>query len=142
MGRIMAKLKLSNNTDRDMAARGLIAANEVRSIEIEALVDTGATQLALPADVVEQLGLPASGTRKARDAQGVVIDLPWVGGVRLELLGREMTCDALVVPTGATALIGQIVLEQLDLLVDPKSRELCVNPESPDVPLLDLMHVA
>jgi hypothetical protein len=39
-------------------------------------------------------------------------------------------------------LIGQIPLEELDLVVDPKSRELSVNPASPDMPLLDLMAVA
>jgi hypothetical protein len=53
-----------------------------------------------------------------------------------------MTADALVLPAGATPLIGQLQLEALDLIVDPKSRELRVNPESPDMPLLDLMHVA
>jgi hypothetical protein len=42
----------------------------------------------------------------------------------------------------ATALIGQIPLEELDLIVDPKSRSLKVNPASPDVPLLDLLSVA
>ena len=119
-----------------------MSTESVRCVEIEALVDTGTTQLALPADVVEKLGIPPSGTRKARDARGQVIELPWVGGVRIEILGREMTCDALVLPEGATALIGQIPLEGLDLVVDPKSREVSVNPASPDMPLLDLMAVA
>lgn len=38
--------------------------------------------------------------------------------------------------------VRSVVIEALDLVVDPKSRELRVNPESPDMPLLDLMHVA
>jgi hypothetical protein len=46
---------------------------------------------------------------------------------------------ALVVPAGSTALIGQIPLEALDLVVDPKSRDVRVNPASPDVPCLDLL---
>jgi hypothetical protein len=45
-------------------------------------------------------------------------------------------------PPGSTPLIGQIPLEGLDLVVNPKSRELTVNPASPDVPRLDLLHVA
>ena len=53
-----------------------------------------------------------------------------------------MNCDALVIARGATPLIGQVQLEVLDLIVDPKSRGLRVNPESPDVPLMDLMAVA
>ncbi|MBI4703536.1 MAG: hypothetical protein HY744_20690, partial [Deltaproteobacteria bacterium] len=58
---------------------------------------------------------------------------------RLEILGRETTCDALVLPEGATALVGQIPLEALDLVVDPKSREVTVNPASPDAPLFELL---
>jgi len=139
MGKVMNKIKLTNNTDHDNSLQGELAVEAVRTIEIEALVDTGATQLAIPADVVRYLGLPISGVRRARDARGITIELPWVGGLRIEILGREMTCDALVLPEGATPLIGQIPLEQLDLIVDPKTREARVNPASPDMPLLDLM---
>ena len=138
----MTNLKITNNTDYDNAAEGLIAASRVRSVEVEALVDTGATMLALPEDVVAALGMPYAGQRKVRDARGIVVSVPWVGGLRIEILGREMTCDALVLPRGATPLIGQIPLEALDLIVDPKSREVSVNPASPDAPLLDLLSVA
>jgi predicted aspartyl protease len=62
-----------------------------------------------------------------------------VGGVRVEILGRRMLTDALVEDPGATPLVGQIPLEALDLVVDPKSRDLSVNPASPDAPLLDLL---
>jgi clan AA aspartic protease len=142
MGKVMTRIKVSNATDLELVGRGLMAAGDVRSIEIEALVDTGATMLALPEDVAAKLAAPSLGKRKARDARGIVIELEWIGNLRLEILGREMTTDALILPAGATALIGQIPLEALDLLVDPKSRELRVNPESPDMPLLDLMRVA
>jgi hypothetical protein len=57
----------------------------------------------------------------------------------LEVLGRDMSCDALVLPAGSSALLGQIPLEALDLIVDPKSRELKVNPASPDMPQLDMV---
>jgi len=50
-----------------------------------------------------------------------------------------MTCDALVMPTGTTPLIGQLQLEALDLIVDSKSRDVMVNPASPDMPMLDLL---
>jgi clan AA aspartic protease len=136
---VMAKLKITNNTDADKALEGLISAEQVRSVVIEALVDTGATTLAIPEEVVRALGVRVRGTLQARDARGHIIDLPWVGGLRIEILCREMTCDALVLPEGAAALIGQIQLEGLDLIVDPKSRDVRVNPRSPEVPLLDLM---
>ena len=63
-------------------------------------------------------------------------------GDRITILGRETVINALVEAAGTTPLIGQIPLEELDLLVDPKSRELLVNPASPDAPLLDLLSVA
>ena len=138
----MTKLKLTNNTDFDNAREGLIEPEAVRSITVDALVDTGATMLAIPEEAAEATGLPYWGTRKIRDALGVVTEVPWIGGLRIEILGREMTCDALVLPRGTTPLIGQIPLEGLDLVVDPKSQEVRVNPASPDAPLMDLMRVA
>ena len=135
----MNRIKLTHSTDHDLAERGLLEPDKVRSAEVEALVDTGATMLTLPADLVERLGFPVMRVRKARLANGEVVDVPYVGNVRFEVLGRDMTCDALVMPTGSTPLIGQMQLEGLDLIVDPKNREVRVNPESPDTPLLDLL---
>lgn len=135
----MAKLKLSNSFDEENVRRGLMKPEEVRSIEIEALVDTGATMLVLPAEVVAKLGMAESGRRKVRYANGSVAEVPWVGGIRLEVLGRDGVFSAMVEAEGSTPLLGQIPLEELDLVVDPKSREVHVNPASPDAPLIDLL---
>jgi clan AA aspartic protease len=139
MGRVMVKIKLSNNTDLSNATGGLIEAGAVRTVELEGLVDTGATMLVLPADAVERLGLLPDGERTVKYANGQLAKVPRVTGVRIEILGRDMTCDALVEPAGTMPLIGQIPLEGLDLVVDPKSRDVTVNPASPDSPLMDLM---
>ena len=135
-------IKVTNATDLGNAAAGLIAPETVRSESLEAFVDTGATMLALPADLVARLGLPVMDMRKVRLANGAVEEVPCVTRLEFEVLGRRMGCDALVLPAGATALIGQLQLEGLDLIVDPKAREVRVNPASPDVPLLDLLAVA
>jgi clan AA aspartic protease len=142
MGRVVTQLKLTNHSDVVNAASGVVPGGEPRSISVEALVDTGATMLAIPEELVEALGVMVLGMRRARDARGVTVEIPWVGGLLIEILGRQMTCDALVLPRGAMALIGQIPLEALDLVVDPKTREARVNPASPDMPLLDLMALA
>ena len=68
--------------------------------------------------------------------------VPWVVGVKLEIRGREAVVSALVGPAGSTPLIGQIPLEEMDFVVDPKSRELRPNPASPDAPVLDLLRAA
>lgn len=52
----------------------------------------------------------------------------------IELLGRE-TIEAAMV-TGDEVLIGQTVLETLDLLVDCKNQRLISNPAHPDQPVL------
>jgi clan AA aspartic protease len=135
----METIRLSNFVDEERARAGDIEEAEVRALEVEALVDTGATMLMLPADVVARLGLREVGRRKVRYPEGRLGDVGWVAGVRLEVLGRDGIFDALVESAGTTPLIGQIPLEELDLHVDPKSRRLFVNPASPDAPLLDLL---
>src|SRR4029078_1383173 len=97
---------------------------------------TGATTMVLPADVVERLGRQPTEHRKVRYADGRVAGVPGVSDRRVVSLGRGAVISALVEAPGTTALIGQIPLEELDLLVDPKSRELRVNPASPETPVL------
>ena len=135
----METIKLTNDYDFQAAADGWIDPDRVRAVEMEALVDTGATTLVLPAEVVERLGLPVRGFRRIRYADERVVEVPWVGGVKLEIRGRESLGSALVGPAGSTALIGQIPLEEMDFVVDPKSRELRANPRPPDAPLLDVL---
>jgi predicted aspartyl protease len=106
----MAQLKLTNIVDQQNAADGLLAPKAVRTETIEALVDTGATLLILPADVVQRLGFVQGGRRPVRYANGTVEEVPWVRAVGIEILGREMTCDALVVPAGS-GLVGRFPLE-------------------------------
>jgi len=50
MGKIMTRMKLSNSADLENVRRGLMKPEEVRSVELEALVDTGATMLKVWAD--------------------------------------------------------------------------------------------
>jgi clan AA aspartic protease len=135
----MTKVKLTNTVDVQEGERGLLRPDEVRRVEVEALVDTGATMLAVPRDVADKLGLRERGRRRVRYADGRVADVPWVGPITVEILGRETMCDALVEAAGTTPLIGQIPLEALDLVVDPRTRDVSVNPASPDMPMLDLL---
>jgi len=141
MGKVMAKIKLTNVVDQGNAHRGALRPDQVRTLELEGLVDTGATTLVIPAEVAEALGLREIGRRSVRLADGSVRDFPQMSELHIEILGRGMSCDAIAMPT-KTLLIGQIPLEGLDLIVDPKSRDLAVNPDSPDVPMLDAMHAA
>ena len=137
----MTKLKLTNNTDLILARTGKLPQERVRSVQIDALVDTGAVTLVLPEDLCRRLGLPFQGTRRVRYANGTTASIPWTSA-RVEILGRDTVCETFVEAAGTTPLIGQVPLETLDLLVDPGTRDLRVNPASPDAPLLDLLAVA
>ena len=138
----MTKLRLWNNVDLGMVARGLLPAAAVRTEEVDALVDTGATMLVLPADLCQRLAFGILPPRSVTLADGKEKEVPHVGDVRLSILGRDMQCDALVMPAGTTPLIGQVQLEVLDLIVDARSREVRVNPAHPDAPIVDLLAVA
>ena len=138
----MEKIKLTNDYELTQVEAGTLEASTVRTVEIEALVDTGVTMMMLPADVVARLGVPVRGHRKVRYADSRVEEVPWVSGVRIDVKGRNAVVSALVGPAGSTALLGQIPLEEMDFVVDPKSRELRPNPASPDAPVLDLLRAA
>ena len=134
----MATLKLTNAFDQLLAARGLLEAAEVRETEVEALVDTGATLLVLPDEVVTRLGLDEIDRRPVRYADGRREERAIVGPVRLEVIGRHGNFSAVREKPGTTPLIGQVVLEELDLIVNPGSEELLPDPDSPDAPMVDI----
>ncbi len=138
----MQKIKLTNYSDIVLAERGHLRREQIRTMEIEALIDTGASTLILPADVVAHLGFAQVEVRKMRLADGSLIDSPRVSGIHLEICGRDMFTSAYVMPAGTTPLIGQIPLEELDLIVDPKRQELRPNPEHPDGPIIEALAAA
>jgi predicted aspartyl protease len=92
--------------------------------------------LVLPQAVVKELGLPVGGKIKVRYADGRRAQGREAKGVHVELLGRDAVFDALIEPKRDTGLIGAIVLEALDLLVD--SRRSRLIPRDPDGPFYEI----
>ena len=138
MGRVIVEIELSNSTDEELKRRDP-SAPEVRKIKQKVLVDTGATMLSIPEDQIAKLGLPvlrqatsryADGRREVRNVYGPAI---------VKILNRTGAVEVLAGHIGQPALLGQIPLEGLDLLVDPRRQRLIANPESPDMPMVDLM---
>lgn len=104
---------------------------QVRRQTIRATVDSGATKLVLPEALVNELGLPRGDKIKVRYADGRSAVRQGAEGAYVELLGRHGTFSAVVEPKRDTALLGAIVLENLDLLIDcPNER---VVPRDPKV---------
>jgi clan AA aspartic protease len=134
MGEVRIKIKLANAVDEELVQRGLLNPNLLRTYETEALIDTGAVRTVLPEAIVQNLGLRIRGQQTAQYANGTEESVNVTGPVIIEIEGRETIEAALVL--GDTVLIGQTVLETLDLLVDCKNQRLIPNPDHPNYPIL------
>jgi clan AA aspartic protease len=125
MGRFFVDVEIVNNRDLAVALAGQLDPAKVRRKTIRALVDSGATLMVLPQAVAKELGLPAKKNKvKVRYADGRRGLRVEVDDVRVYLLGRDAAFSAIVEPKRDTALLGAVVLETLDLLVDCNNQHL------------------
>lgn len=136
IGEVRVKVKLTNAGDEVLVRRGLLTADKVRSYEANALVDTAAVRSVLPREVVQRLGLATVGKSRATYANDLSEDVDITEIVGIELVGRRTTEEALVL--GSEVLIGQTVLESLDLQVDCTSHRVVGNPAQPDQPVIKI----
>ena len=133
MGEVRVKARLTNAVDEELVRRGLLEPDRVRTYEADALVDTGAVRMVLPPHIVARLGLATRGRRMAEYADGRKESVEVTGPLVVELEGRDTLEEALVL--GDEVLIGQTVLEKLDLFVDCQRGRLVPNPAHPDQPV-------
>lgn len=133
MGEIRVKVKLTNAADEGLFRRGKLPAESIRTYEADAMVDTRAVRSVIPVHVQERLGLESRGHRIAEYADGRKDTVAVTESLIVEILGRDTLEEALVL--GDEVLIGQTVLEKLDLLADCSGRKLIPNPAHPDQPV-------
>ena len=138
MGEIVVEIELRNGVDHTMAGDGVLAESEVRRAQVSAIVDTGALMLALPEDVVDRLGVRAVSSGTFTYADGRRGELPIAGPLTVHIGDRWTFARCVVTPPDTDALIGQLVMEELDLVADCRNRTLGPRPESPDMPVLRL----
>lgn len=129
VGRVSVDVEIANNDDLALVRRGMLKPDQVRREVIAGIVDSGAAMLVLPQSVVRRLGLPLGNEVKVRYADGRRATRREAKGASVTLVGREDTFSAVVEPKRRDALIGAIVLEALDLLVDCKNQR--VVPRDP-----------
>ncbi len=132
VGSVHTTLTVINTIDQARAEAGEIDADAVRSVTLtDVLVDTGATYLSLPPDVVARLGLRARGARPIRTANGV-IQTRLFQDAELTVLGRSTTLDVRELPAGTPALLGVIPMEALGIEADLRNRRLRLLPMESD----------
>jgi clan AA aspartic protease len=104
---------------------------ELGAVEVDALADTGALHLCIPEQVRVRLQLEAIAEKEVTLADGSVRQVPYVGPIEIRFKNRVGFAGALVM--GDQVLIGAIPMEDMDLVVVPRTRTLEVNPRSPNI---------
>jgi predicted aspartyl protease len=133
MGEIRVKVLLTNSMDEALNRRKKIKKSAVRRHEADAMVDTGAVRSVIPAHVMKALGVMSRGNLVAEYADGRTESVAVTEPIIFKVMGRETLEEALVL--GDEVLIGQTVLEKLDLLADCANSRLMPNPAHPDQPV-------
>lgn len=131
MGEVKATFRLSNPLR-----------SEIPPLEVEALVDSGAVMSLFGRDIVDKLGLELTGRSVVQLADDSTTEMERAGPLRLEWGDpksagghRASFFECLVGEPAVEPLVGQLVLEALDLIVDCPRQRLTVRPESPAYPL-------
>jgi clan AA aspartic protease len=131
MGEVRTKVRLFNNADANAAAEGRLSPDKVRVVEADAMVDTGAVRSCVPAPLLERLGIKPYDRVTVELADGRESQAGIAEGLSFEIMQRRSSDDALVL--GDEVLIGQTLLEKMDLLVDCARQRLV--PAHPDGPV-------
>jgi clan AA aspartic protease len=138
MGIAYADLTLLNAIDVGMAESGLIKPEEVRKVEVRALVDTGSSYMTINESIQTQLGLQIIGSIPCELADGKIIQANLTRAVTIRFSNREIDTNALVLPGITQPLLGAIPMQAMDTVIDMKGEKLIVHPDHPYKALLML----
>lgn len=120
---IIVTLKLTNGMDTVLAEHGFITEHNIRSHTVEAEVQPGVTQICLPSNLIEQLGLEYVRTVDARTAKGIK-PFRMFKGLQLKVADRNGRYGCMELPSEQIPLLGWIPLEDLGLVPDLKNKRL------------------
>lgn len=139
MGKVLVEARIENLDDLFRVSKGERPEEQVRRVEVaDALVDTGATGLLVPSRLVAVLGLDPVRTRPSRTIAGHV-PLQVYRAVRLTVQGRDCISDVAEIPDELPVIIGQVPLELMDWVVDPRGQRLIGNPEHGGEHMIDVL---
>ena len=126
MGLIYAEIELINGEDLVLARRNFIGEDEIKSMRVNMLVDTGSIYMCINENIQEQLQLPILEQRKGQFANGHIVEYDVVGPLEVKFKNRRCTVNAMVLPGDNEPLLGAIPLEDMDVIVHPYRQELIV----------------
>ena len=138
MGLIYADIELINADDLALARKHIIGEEEIKSMHLNMLADSGAFMMAINENIQEILQIPFLEKRKAVMADGTIVEYDTVGPIMVKFKNRTATCNAFVLNGDAEPLLGAIPMEEMDVLIHPQRQELIVNPEHPEYAVLKM----
>jgi clan AA aspartic protease len=128
MGKTIVQIKVANQADEILAQQGVITPDQVRSIETDALVDTGATFLCLRKSLIEKLQLTPVVQKSVKTSNGPTTRTIY-SAVTIYFRDRFAVIFVSELPDDCPNLLGQIPLHAMDWVVDTKTEKLIGNPE-------------
>ena len=124
MGMIKAEITLKNVHDQAGLREGRLKEQEVRSVTVNSVVDTGAASLVIDEELRQKLGLGITEEKVMKLADGGRVACKITEAVDIWWKDRHWACPAVVLPKVETVLLGAIPLEGMDLMINPKTQEL------------------
>lgn len=101
----------------------LASLNGERSLDVDAIVDTGAFMTTLPESLLRQVGIEPAGTRQFVIADGSRIERDWGYAILTIRDQSQITYVAFGADDGPH-LLGALTLEEFGLAVDPQEENL------------------
>ena len=120
MGLAYARLRLVNARRPDLA-----------TMEVEALADTRAILLCIPEHVALQLQLDEPEKREVTVADGSRQVVPYMGPILVSLANRQCFAGAMVM--GEQVLLGAVAMEDMDLVIHPRTNQVIPKPANPNI---------
>jgi clan AA aspartic protease len=118
------EITLKNIIDVADAKRGYIKPSEARQVTVQAMVDTGSTDLVISETVRAALGLEIVRTEEIGLANNQREVFPITESVWIGWKNRDITLPAVVIPGDGEVLLGALPMEAMDLMVHPLRQEV------------------
>ena len=138
MGLVYADIELINLADETLCEDGYLEKEQVRSMPVKILADSGAIRLTINETIRVKLGLRQRSSMTVTLADGTTRLLPIAGPVRIKFNERDCVTDAFVLPGSEEPLLGAVPMELMDLAIIPGDQKLIYNPAHPDGPVYSI----
>ncbi|MBF0240299.1 MAG: hypothetical protein HQM12_21550 [SAR324 cluster bacterium] len=133
MGKVIVnQVLLRNQEDEILAKARVISSDQIRELRKDMIADTGAVAVSLPQSIVDQLGLSFEREVRITTSRGEKHLTKLYGGLLVYIGDRKAYTQCLAKPEDAPLILGQLVFEQIDYVVDCKNQTIYPNPKESD----------